>query len=167
MFASSVRRVAANKQANLMGVMNTRFFGVLPKLAKNELTMRTPYGTMFSNFSGFTRVYAGTSKGQISIGNKTIPRVYLLPPGQLKVAGMTEGEGKITKSESGDFMHTGGWLFVHDNNSVEVNLLECVEKEDFVWDKLDSCTDTETDSVAGRVAATLQDKTVKLLSRRR
>ena len=68
-----------------MGSMNARYFGVLPKLAKNELTMRTPYGTFFSNFSNFTRVYVGTSKGQISIGNKTIPRVYLLPPGQLKV----------------------------------------------------------------------------------
>ena len=34
---------------------------------------------------------------------------------------MSNGEGKITESESGKFMHTGGWLFVHDNNSVEVN----------------------------------------------
>ena len=68
-----------------MGSMNMRYFGVLPKLAKNELTMRTPYGTFFNNFAGFTRVYCGTSKGQISIGNKTIPRVYLLPPGQIKV----------------------------------------------------------------------------------
>ena len=140
---------------------------MLPKLSKLELTVRTPYGTMFSNFSGFTRVYAGTTKGQISIGNKTIPRVYLLPPGQLKVAGMTEGEGKVTKSESGEFIHTGGWLFVHDNNSVEVNLLECVEKEDFVWDKLDACAETESDSAAGRVGATLQEKTVKLVSRKR
>jgi len=151
----------------VFGSQNLRYFGVLPKLSKLELTVRTPYGTMFSNFSGFTRVYAGTTKGQISIGNKTIPRVYLLPPGQLKVAGMTEGEGKVTKSESGEFIHTGGWLFVHDNNSVEVNLLECVEKEEFVWDKLDACAETETDSPAGRVGATLQEKTVKLLSRRR
>ena len=150
-----------------MGSMNMRYFGVLPKLNKLELTMRTPYGTMFNNFSGFTRVYAGTTKGQISIGNRTIPRVYLLPPGLFKVAGMTEGEGKVTKSESGEFLHTGGWLFVHDNNSVEVNLLECVEKESFLWDKLDGCAETESESPAGRVGATLQEKTVKLLSRRR
>tara|TARA_B110000238_G_C15859503_1_gene324573 strand:- start:120 stop:488 length:369 start_codon:yes stop_codon:yes gene_type:complete len=122
-----------------MGSMNMRYFGVLPKLSKNELTIRTPYGTFFQNFANFTRVYAGTTKGQISIGNKTIPRVYLLPPGQLKVQGMMEGEGKITTSESGEFMHTGGWLFVHDNNSIEVNLLECTEKEVFLWDKLDGC----------------------------
>ena len=74
----------------------------------------------------------------MSIGNKTIPRVYLLPPGQIRVAHMqAEGEGKNTDSASGEFIHTGGWLFVHDNNSVEVNLLECTEKENVLWDKLD------------------------------
>ena len=57
---------------------------------------------------------------------------------------MSEGEGKTTTSETGDFIHTGGWLFVHDNNSVEINLLECDEKETFDWDKLDQCGDTET-----------------------
>ena len=152
MISNSARRLASKQ---VMGAQPMRYFGVLPKLPKIELTMRTPYGTMFKDFAGFTRVYAGTSKGQIAIGNKTIPRVYLLPPGQIKVAGMTEGEGKMTASDSGEFIHTGGWLFVHDNNSIEVNLLECVEKENFLWDKLDGCTETETDSNAGRVAATL------------
>ena len=57
---------------------------------------------------------------------------------------MAEGEGKTTTSETGDFIHTGGWLFVHDNNSVEINLLECDPKETFDWDKLDGCGDTET-----------------------
>ena len=80
---------------------------------------------------------------------------------------MAEGEGKITTSESGEFIHTGGWLFVHDNNSIEVNLLECTEKEDFLWDKLDGSVETETESTAGRVGATLQEKTIKLLARRR
>ena len=116
-----------------------RFFGVLPKLPKLELTMRTPYETFFKNFKDFSRVYVGTSKGQIAIGNKTIPRVYLLPPGQIKLASMSNGEGKLTTSETGEFIHTGGWLFVHDNNSVEINLLECTEKESFLWDKLDGC----------------------------
>ena len=73
----------------------------------------------------------------MAIGNRTIPRVYLLPPGQLKVAHITAGEGKMTPSESGDFIHTGGWLFVHDNNSIEVNLLECEMKEKVAWDQLD------------------------------
>ena len=57
---------------------------------------------------------------------------------------MSNGEGKLTTSETGEFIHTGGWLFVHDNNSVEINLLECTEKESFLWDKLDGCQETET-----------------------
>ena len=89
-------------------------------------------------------MYCETSKGQISIGNKTIPRVYLLPPGQIKVAHMSDGPGKMTDSHDGQFVHTGGWLFVHDNNSVEVNLLECSEKENLLWDKLDGCKENET-----------------------
>ena len=129
--------------------------------------MRTPYGTFFQDFSGFGRLYVGTSKGQIAISNKTIPRVYLLPPGQIKIAGLTDGEGKRTQSDSGEFIHTGGWLFVHDNNSCEINLLECVEKEDFLWDKLDGAVACETESEAGRVGAALQAKTVKLLNRKR
>ena len=121
MFTTCARKMVASN----MVATQQRFFGVLPKLPKVELTMRTPYNTFFKDFNGFQRVYVGTSKGQISIGNKTIPRVYLLPPGQVKVAHMTEGAGKLTKSESGEFIHTGGWLFVHDNNSIEINLLEC------------------------------------------
>ena len=67
----------------------------------------------------------------MAIGNRTIPRVYLLPPGELSVKGMAPGSGNFSKNDSGLFIHTGGWLFVHDNNSVEVNLLECSEKETF------------------------------------
>ena len=67
---------------------------------------------------------------------------------------MTAGTGKITKSESGEFIHTGGWLFVHDNNSVEINLLECEDRDTFGWDALE-VTDTETQSNAGRAAARL------------
>ena len=115
-----------------------------------------------------TRVYVGTSKGQISIGNKTYPRVYLLPAGEIKVQGMAAGaEGNMTTSETGQFMHTGGWCFVHDDNSCEINLLECTEKEDFLWDELDKAQVTETASAVGQVAGNLQEKTVKLLARRR
>ena len=166
MLSNLTRRLPV-KNNMVLGCTSMRNFGVLPKLGKIELTMRTPYSTFFKDFSGFVRVYVGTSAGQIAIGNRTIPRVYLLPPGMIKVAHMTEGEGKLTTSESGDFIHTGGWLFVHDNNSIEINLLECEEREKMAWENLDRCTETETQSAAGRVGATLQDKTVKLLSRRR
>ena len=80
---------------------------------------------------------------------------------------MTGGDGKKTESDSGEFIHTGGWCFVHDNNSCEINLLECCEKEDFLWDKLDASVETESESDAGRVGAALQGKTVKILSRKR
>ena len=143
MLTNQTRKLVARNQV-LLGYNNMRNFGVLPKLPKIELTMRTPYTTFFKDFSGFIRVYVGTQSGQIAIGNKTIPRVYLLPPGLIKVAHMTEGVGKITTSESGDFIHTGGWLFVHDNNSIEVNLLECEEREKVAWENLDKCVETET-----------------------
>ena len=166
MFANSAKRMAAKQMQPLIS-SNVRCFGVLPKHPKLQLTMRTPYETFFHDFKDFARVYVGTLKGQMAIGNKTIPRVYLLPPGQVTVAHMTEGEGKLSKTDSGEFIHTGGWCFVHDNNSCEINLLECTEKEDFLWDNLEKSQETESQTVAGRVAATLQHKSVKLLSRRR
>ena len=43
----------------------------------------------------------------------------------------------------------------YSNNSIEINTLECVEKEDFAFDKLDSCQTTESESNAGRIGATL------------
>ena len=91
-----------------------RFFGVLPKLPQVELTMRTPYKTLFKDFSGYNKFYANTIKGRIGIGNRSHPRVWLLPPGEVEVQGATEGEGNNTKPGDGKFMHTGGWLFVHE-----------------------------------------------------
>ena len=40
-----------------------RYFGVVPKLAKMELTVRTPYRTLFENFSGFQSLYVRTIQG--------------------------------------------------------------------------------------------------------
>ena len=55
----------------------------------------------------------------------------------------------------------------NSNNSIEINTLECVEKENFGFDKLDQCHSSESESAAGRIGATLQERTVKLLQRRR
>ena len=88
----------ANKGASavfknmMMTQTHMRFFGVLPKLPKVELTMRTPYKTFFNNFNNFTRIYVHTQKGLIAIGNKSIPRVYLLPPGELTVKNIQAGK---------------------------------------------------------------------------
>ena len=91
-----------------------RYFGVMPKLAKMELTVRTPYRTVFSNFSAFSRLTVNTVGGNMTIGNKSIPRVYLLPPGEMKVCNIADGSGNHSSSDSGLFMHTGGWLFMHE-----------------------------------------------------
>lgn len=76
----------------MMAQTQMRFFGVLPKLPRVELTMRTPYRTFFENFNNFTRVYVHTNKGLIAIGNRSIPRVYLLPPGELSVKNIQAGK---------------------------------------------------------------------------
>ena len=90
MFASKSSSVVMRQMA--MAQTQMRFFGVLPKLPKVELTMRTPYRTFFENFNSFTRVYVGTSKGLIAIGNRSIPRVYLLPPGEINVKNVQAGK---------------------------------------------------------------------------
>ena len=92
MFASKSSSVIYKQMT--MGSYQMRFFGVLPKLPRVELTMRTPYRTIFNNFNLFTRIYVGTTKGLMAIGNRSIPRVYLLPPGELKVQGVSHGKHK-------------------------------------------------------------------------
>ena len=90
MFASKTSTSVFRQMA--MAQTQMRFFGVLPKLPKVELTMRTPYRTFFENFNSFTRVYVYTAKGQIAIGNRSIPRVYLLPPGEINVKNVQSGK---------------------------------------------------------------------------
>ena len=90
MFASKSSSIVMRQMA--MAQTQMRFFGVLPKLPKVELTMRTPYRTFFENFNNLTRVYVATSKGLIAIGNRSIPRVYLLPPGEINVKNVQAGK---------------------------------------------------------------------------
>ncbi len=82
---------------------------------------------------------------------------------EIQVSSFTQVAGYSFMSTSPILLLT---LFF-SNNSIEVNLLECTEKENFQFDKLDQCHSTETESATGRVAAQLQEKTVKLLQRRR
>ena len=55
-------------------------------------------------------------------------------------------------------------LYFCRNNSIEINLLEACEKEDFAFEKVENQT-TETESAAGRVAADLQTKTYQMFQR--
>ena len=59
MFSNSARRLAVQNTSPVV-FNNMRYFGVLPKLPKIELTLRTPYNTLFKDFSNFARVYVGT-----------------------------------------------------------------------------------------------------------
>ena len=111
MFAQKTQHL---QKSMLMAQYQMRYFGVMPKLAKMELTVRTPYRTLFDSFSNFKHLTVNTIGGNITIGNKSIPRVYLLPPGEMKVSQIAPGDGNMTSSDSGLFMHTGGWLFVHE-----------------------------------------------------
>ena len=92
-----------------------RYFSTAAKLAQMEVTIRTPYRTLFEGFSGFEFIYVKGIKGQQAIVNNGIPGLYLLPAGPIQLVGMAaEGDGKKTKSLSGAFMHTGGWVHVHE-----------------------------------------------------
>ena len=113
MFANQAMRSQGPARSMLLMQNQVRFFSV-PKLAKIELTVRTPYRTLVKNFNGFSQLYVEAMKGQMAIGNRTIPRVYLLAPGQMKIAGYQEGEGSfLEKDATGKLIHTGGWLHVH------------------------------------------------------
>ena len=146
---------------------NRRMFSSVQKLTKSELTVRTPYRTIFENFAQYTRIYVWTIDGLLAIGNRSNPRVYLLPPGEMEVKGIEKGEGNHSTGSDGKFIHSGGWLFVHENNTVEVNLVEASEREDYDFDKLTPPVDLETGSAAGMVAAQLQEKAYKNVLRRR
>ena len=114
MMFSQLNKSTPHLQRSMLMAQQMRYFGVMPKLARMELTVRTPYRTLFDKYNGFKHLTVNTIGGNITIGNKSIPRVYLLPPGEMKVSGITSGEGNKTTSESGLFMHSGGWLFVHE-----------------------------------------------------
>lgn len=67
-------------------------------------------------------------EGQIAIGTRTNSRVYLLPPGYVNVKNVQAGEGNFATNTSGEFLHGGGWLFVHPDNTMEIDLVNCEEK---------------------------------------
>ena len=113
MFSRFTPKVMPLQRSMMMAQQPMRFFSNVPKLAKMELTVRTPYKTYFENFNNFSRLTVYTIGGELTIGGRSGPRVYLLPPGQFKVCAIAKDKGNFTDSDSGLFMHTGGWLFVH------------------------------------------------------
>ena len=68
---------------------------------------------------------------------------------------MTEGPGNKSGSTTGKFIHAGGWLFVHENNTIDVSLAECCPKEDFAFEELKPPHGLESESPAGKIASHL------------
>jgi len=145
----------------------TRYFGVLPKQPKLELTMRTPYRTIFKSFTGFTRVYLTVpGEGYCGIGTNGYPRIACLPAGHIQVKNYTKGAGSFAKADSGEFVHSGGWAIMNDNNTIDINLFECIEKELFKYDKLDQNAITSDGSIGGQYERRLQDLALKAMARK-
>jgi len=83
-----MNKMCSNKFYNI----SNKFFSVLPKCPKMELTMRSPYQTYFKNFIGFQRMYVTTIKGLMCISNRTPPVIYVLPAGEIKLINMTKSK---------------------------------------------------------------------------
>jgi hypothetical protein len=83
-------------------------FNFAAKKQKMELTIRTPYRTLFENFDGFSRVITKTNEAALIIQNRSPPSLHILPPGLMKVKLTTEAKGA-----GGEFMHLGGWVVIH------------------------------------------------------
>ena len=91
------------------------FFSTVAKKKQMELTLRTPYRnfalnseTIFSDFSGFSRIITKSQDSTLVIQNRTPGALYVLPPGPLRI--------KLNQEQadtSGDYLHTGGWMIIH------------------------------------------------------
>ncbi len=86
--------------------LNRVFFSIA-RSPKMELTIRTPYKTLVSKLSDFTRIVTKTNQAVLIVQNNMPPAMHVLPPGYLKVR-----LNNPSDDFSGDFMHTGGFLVI-------------------------------------------------------
>ena len=80
----------------------------------------------------FKRITSKTTDYHISISNKMPPAAYILTPGRISV--IPEADRKDFK---GDFVHLGGWLTIHADNTCEIYLMDAFEAENFTNTKND------------------------------
>ena len=99
--------------------------------AKMTLTLRSPYKTYLAGYEGFNKIVSKTEEGQLIIQSKMPPAAYVLLPGALKVYFAEE-----RKDLTGDFVHAGGFAVIHPNNSCEINLIECFDKNEVQFNKV-------------------------------
>jgi len=126
-----------------------------------ELTIRTPYKTLLSNFTDFQRVITKTTEAYLVVQNRMPAAVHVLPPGSLKIR-----MEKENPNFSGDLMHTGGWLIINPDNSCEINLMEAVERKDIQADRLDKGElEHIEEGVTGQYAQKIRATTQKAFQR--
>jgi hypothetical protein len=144
-----------------------KYFSVLPKQPKLEINLRTPTRTIFKSFHGFNRLYVnGPDNGLIGLSSNSFPRIYFLTSGYLSLKGYTKGPGSYAKNDSGDFVHSGGWLVMHDNNTMDIDLIECVEKENFKYEKVNTTQIDGEASLKNYFERRLQELAIKGLTRK-
>ena len=115
------------------------FASAIQKHAQMQLTIRTPYNTIIENLTNFKRIITKTTEAILIIQNRMPPALHILPPGYLKIKTNIKIEGF-----SGDFMHLGGFVNINPDNSCEISLFECIEKNDVVAKNLAKGIDVGT-----------------------
>ena len=125
--------------------------------AKMEVTLRSPYRTFLQNFDGFSRIIARTNEGSLIIQSKQPAGAYVVLPGSLKIQ-FTEEK----KDVSGDFVHSGGFVVVHPNNTVEISLVECFERKEVDAAKIgDSELPEAGDTLVGKYVEKIRSQAKK------
>ena len=125
--------------------------------AKMEVTLRSPYKTFLNNFDGFSRIIARTNEGSLVIQSKQPAGAYVILPGSLKIQ-FTEEKKDLT----GDFIHSGGFVVIHPNNTVEISLIECFEKRDVDGSKIGEVDLPDAgDSLAGKYVEKIRSQAKK------
>ena len=125
--------------------------------AKMEVTLRSPYRTFLNNFDGFSRIIARTNEGSLVIQSKQPAGAYVILPGSLKIQ-FTEEK----KDSSGDYIHSGGFVVVHPNNTVEISLVECFERKDIETAKIGETDLPDAgDTLAGKYVEKIRSQAKK------
>ena len=110
-----------------------RGFSTAMKKPKMELTIRTPYKTLFNKYTDFRSITTKTSDAHIVIMNKMPPALHMLVPGLISIKPETDN-----KSFVGEFAHFGGWMVIQADNTCEIYLLDAVERPAFTPAKNDN-----------------------------
>ncbi|EAR90676.2 hypothetical protein TTHERM_01094890 (macronuclear) [Tetrahymena thermophila SB210] len=147
-------------QPTLLTQTQRALFSALTKKQKMEVTLRTPYKEYLANFDGFSRITAKTNEASLVIQNKTPASLYVLPPGPLKIRFTSE-----VKNVSGDFLHTGGWVIVHADNTCEINVMDLFDRKEVRADQFEKGNIQDLDTLAGKYAAKSRKSTVRLFTK--